>query len=217
VERIDDRQHELKETLLQSLEQRDSRELLASDVYAAYAKLAGLYSTLRTEGSLGITSAASSSKSQTDDTNTLKSQIAELYKTQNTHLQTIKSLETGLTSLQTAEKQLKQELSDLRARRRDLELRAALHGETLREKNHQIQILQDELLTTGISLSVLEERAAKVEEENKSLLERWMVRIKAEAEKMNDANEFLEGIRGMRLESPGPGEEPSDEKEDIVS
>jgi hypothetical protein len=39
----------------------------------------------------------------------LKSQIAELYKAQNTHLQTIKSLETGLSSLQQAETQLKQE------------------------------------------------------------------------------------------------------------
>ena len=29
---------------------------------------------------------------------------------------------------------------DLRSRRRDLELRAALHGETLREKNQQIQV-----------------------------------------------------------------------------
>jgi Autophagy protein 16 (ATG16) len=73
-------------------------------------------------------------------------------------------------------------------------------------------------LTTGLSLTVLEERAAKIEEENKSLLERWMVRIKAEAEKMNDANEFLEGIRGMRLESPVGGEEGSiEEKADSVS
>jgi hypothetical protein len=31
-------------------------------------------------------------------------------------------------------------LSDLRARRKDLELRAVLHGETLREKNQQIQV-----------------------------------------------------------------------------
>jgi len=39
----------------------------------------------------------------------LKSQVTELYKAQNANLQTIKSLEDGLTSLQQAEKQLKQE------------------------------------------------------------------------------------------------------------
>jgi hypothetical protein len=86
-----------------------------------------------------------------EETASLKSQVAELYKAQNANLQTIKSLEAGLTSLQQAEKQLKQEycpnfettnlrLSDLRTRRKDLELRAALHGETLREKNQQIQV-----------------------------------------------------------------------------
>jgi hypothetical protein len=57
-------------------------------------------------------------------------------------------------------------------------------------------------LTTGISLTVLEERAEKLEAENKTLLERWMTRMSAEAEKMNDANEFLERIRGMRMSSP---------------
>jgi hypothetical protein len=63
----------------------------------------------------------------------------------------------------------------------------------------------------------LEERAEKLEEENKSLLERWMVRIRAEAEKMNDANEFLEGVRGMRMESPISGEDVSmGEKPDTV-
>ena len=55
---------------------------------------------------------------------------------------------------------------------------------------------------------MLEEKAAKLEEENKALLERWMAKIKAEAETMNDANEFLERIRGMRMSSPvGGGED----------
>jgi hypothetical protein len=61
-------------------------------------------------------------------------------------------------------------------------------------------------------LTVLEERAEKLEVENKSLLERWMTRIKVEAEKMNDANEFLERIRGMRMSSPVAGEDPAIEE-----
>jgi len=88
-----------------------------------------------------------------DEQGTLKAQVAELYKTQNAHLQTIKSLETRLASVQDAEQRLKQEfcsqtafsgtddrLAALRDRRNDLELRAVLHGETLREKNQQIQV-----------------------------------------------------------------------------
>jgi Autophagy protein 16 (ATG16) len=59
-------------------------------------------------------------------------------------------------------------------------------------------------------LTVLEERAAELEKENKSLLERWMRRIKSDAEKMNDANEFLEQIRGMRLSSPVATDNPEE-------
>jgi hypothetical protein len=56
-------------------------------------------------------------------------------------------------------------------------------------------------------LTVLEERSVKLQEENKSLLERWLAKIKDEAETMNDANEFLERIRGMRMSSPASGED----------
>src|SRR5580704_10792456 len=105
---------------------------------------------------------------------------------------------------------LKSRLTNLRARRKELEGRASFHSQILRDKDKQIQvfhfkvdlisqILQDELLTTGISLTVLEERATKLEEENKSLLERWLYRMKLDAEKMNEANEFLEHIRSMKL------------------
>ena len=85
------------------------------------AKLASLYATLRTKGSPGTTSSAvpisqkylllreSRLTYTSDDITTLRAQIAELYKTQNTHLQTIKSLESGLSSLQQAEGQLKRE------------------------------------------------------------------------------------------------------------
>jgi len=61
-------------------------------------------------------------------------------------------------------------------------------------------------------LAVLEERSAKLEEENKSLLERWLAKIKAEAETMNDANEFLERIRGMRMSNPTADDTAVEEK-----
>jgi hypothetical protein len=99
-------------------------------------------------------------------------------------------------------------LAALRERRNDLELRAVLHGETLREKNQQIQVLQDELLATGISLNVLEAKSVKLQEENKELLERWLAKVEADADGMNEANQFLEQIRGMRMSSPtSAGEE----------
>jgi hypothetical protein len=173
-----------KEIVLLSLEQRDAREPLSSDIYEACKlrfrspcscpdlKLATSYATLRAEGCAGIpfpTSLTPQTYSSischviplvnehdvdySDELGSLKAQVAGFYKTQNTNLQTIKSLETNLTSLQQEEKQLRKEfnnqfsmlilsrISDLRTRRKDLELRAALHGEELREKNQQIQVI----------------------------------------------------------------------------
>jgi hypothetical protein len=64
---------------------------------------------------------------------------------------------------------------------------------------------------------VLEERAGNLEAENKELLERWMKRMSAEAEKMNDANDFLESIRGMRMSSPAADETTTvDEKKEEI-
>ena len=71
----------------------------------------------------------------------------------------------------------------------------------------EVQVLQDELLTTGITLNVLEARATKLEAENKELLERWLAKVKADADSLNEANEFLEQIRGMRMASPTSGGE----------
>jgi len=55
----------------------------------------------------------------------------------------------------------------------------------------------------------LEQRVERLEQENKALLERWLAKINAEAETMNDANEFLEQIRGLRMSSPAAGEDTS--------
>jgi len=119
-----------KAVVLQSLEQRDTRELVSADVYdACYhlgtlecsdfadLKLANAYGTLRVEGLPGIPPATSRtlphasfpSLIDRDEQGTLKAQVAELYKTQNAHLQTIKSLETRLASVQDVEQRLKQE------------------------------------------------------------------------------------------------------------
>lgn len=53
-------------------------------------------------------------------------------------------------------------------------------------------MLQDEILTYQIQLNIVEENASKLQSENKELVRRWMERVSREAEKLNDANAFLE-------------------------
>lgn len=54
-----------------------------------------------------------------------------------------------------------------------------------------MQDLQDEVLALNLQLNVAEQQKAKVQAENKQLVERWMKRVGQEAEAMNLANEPL--------------------------
>lgn len=60
------------------------------------------------------------------------------------------------------------------------------------KKSTEIQNLQDDLLVLQLSLNVSESKAKKLEDENNNLVERWMKKMSEEADKMNDANAFLE-------------------------
>lgn len=53
------------------------------------------------------------------------------------------------------------------------------------------QNVQDELLALTLQLNVTEQKKAKIEADNKELVERWMKRKGQEAEALNLANEPL--------------------------
>ncbi|KAK9362409.1 autophagy protein 16-domain-containing protein [Lipomyces starkeyi] len=78
--------------------------------------------------------------------------------------------------------------------KKKLESRLKARDEEYRERNKSIQILQDEILTYQIQLNVAEDKVNKLEKENRELVNRWMERVSREAEKLNDANAFLERL-----------------------
>ena len=65
----------------------------------------------------------------------------------------------------------------------------------VREKNKSIEIINDELLSNQIQINVLNGDIQNLKQENETLIERWMDKVKKDAEKLNDANEFLESIK----------------------
>lgn len=50
--------------------------------------------------------------------------------------------------------------------------------------------MQDELVSLNLQFNMAEERAKKMEKENKELVDRWMTRVGQEAEAMNKASKF---------------------------
>lgn len=55
-------------------------------------------------------------------------------------------------------------------------------------------MLQDELRTLSLELNQVEARNDDLKRDNASLLQRWLDRARDEADKVNEANRFLEEI-----------------------
>ena len=61
--------------------------------------------------------------------------------------------------------------------------------------NVLLQILHDEINTLQLELSQIEERNATLTKDNAKLLQRWLDAKQADANKMNEANEFYENMK----------------------
>jgi autophagy-related protein 16 len=67
-----------------------------------------------------------------------------------------------------------------------------------------LQILHDEISTLQLELGQIEERNRDFKKDNAKLLQRWLDAKQAEANKMNEANEFYETMRTQRRTRPDP-------------
>ncbi|CAJ2506335.1 Uu.00g004650.m01.CDS01 [Anthostomella pinea] len=80
-------------------------------------------------------------------------------------------------------------VADLAAERNSILARLKDRSEELAGKNKLLKDVQDDNLTLNIQLDVTEQKVAKVQAENKELVDRWMKRMGHEADAMNRQNE----------------------------
>lgn len=64
----------------------------------------------------------------------------------------------------------------------------------IKEKNKTIELINDELLVLQMQVKVLTNSVQQLTAENENLIQRWMDKVSADAEKLNDANQFLSSI-----------------------
>lgn len=57
--------------------------------------------------------------------------------------------------------------------------------EEIRLKSKLVEQAQDEQVALGLQLNMAEARSGKLEKENKELVDRWMIRMGEEAERVN--------------------------------
>ncbi|EGV65300.1 autophagy protein 16, interacts with Atg12p-Atg5p [Yamadazyma tenuis] len=98
----------------------------------------------------------------------------------------IQKLEEKLVHTNKLNRQLEKETAALKGKITSLTFEIA-------EKNKAIETINDELLSCNIQNNILSKTADDLTEENESLVQRWMERVKLDAEKLNDANELVQG------------------------
>ncbi|KAI6082897.1 autophagy protein 16 [Hypoxylon rubiginosum] len=135
-----------------------------------------------------VTSTADAASS---DANTvqIKLELAEALRSKGQLQSRLKVAEGELQKLRSKTKVDNKRISDLTIERNTLMAKLKDRNEELVGKNKMLKDIQDENLTLNIQLDVMEQKVAKVAAENKELVDRWMKRMRHEADAMNIENE----------------------------
>lgn len=97
----------------------------------------------------------------------------------------VQSKNAKIRSLEVAEQKLSKSIDVLKLRVIDLK-------NEIQEKNKSIELINDENLSSQIQNNVLAKKVRELSTENDSLIKRWIDKVKADAERMNEVNEMLE-------------------------
>jgi autophagy-related protein 16 len=146
----------------------------------------------------------------------LRDELATVYKTQGQNAQRLLSMNE---TLREKEELSRVDTDNLRKAREDvvnLRRKVEQHNELMAEKDRTAQvstgwlylvaqtgiraltfcqILHDEINTLQLELGQIEERNATLSKDNAKLLQRWLDAKQAEANKVNEANDFYEDMR----------------------
>ncbi|KAK9316082.1 autophagy-related protein 16 [Lipomyces starkeyi] len=205
-----------RSTMVKSIEmERDVREMKNYYIIDAYTKLAERAAAAETNPVGLMTGAGTSNR----ELARIRVELESLYNNQSSSKSIIETLEAEAEKLKLYNTRIDAEYDTLTATRfeklqldkKKLESRLKTRDEEYRERNKSIQILQDEILTYQIQLNVAEDKVNKLEKENRELVNRWMERVSREAEKLNDANAFLESIDRNRQRNREANREPKRE------
>ncbi|KAF2087288.1 autophagy protein 16 [Saccharata proteae CBS 121410] len=101
----------------------------------------------------------------------------------------VDSLNSDLRVLKTKSATDSRTIADLTRKATILERKLKDRESEIKEKGRLVEDLQDELVSLNLQFNMAEQKAEKAEKENREILERYLARVKMEAEEMNDDNE----------------------------
>jgi len=179
---------------LAALEARDKREKATLDIFNAYTKLADRTASLSAEPTPASIS-ASAEKLPTGTSNAppdtqLRTELLAAQRSKTELHARLKITTEELEKLRRSGRAGSQRVAELAADKAGLERRVRDRDEELKGKGRLLEDVQDEMISLNLQLNMAEEKTAKLQRENKELVDRWMVRMGREAEAMNDASRF---------------------------
>ncbi|KAL7750793.1 hypothetical protein RI367_003750 [Sorochytrium milnesiophthora] len=126
-----------------------------------------------------------------EENTTLRENVKQLQKKyQHASAQAKQSIE--------ATKEVTNQYNHLRAKFQAAVLKNRELVQALKDKDAVIQLLRDEAQTRELELNTTEDKLAKLQKENRQLVERWVKKMEEEAEKMNEANHFIQSVAVMK-------------------
>jgi autophagy-related protein 16 len=125
----------------------------------------------------------------------LRDELATVYKTQGQNAQRLLSMNETLREKEELSRVDTENLRKTREEVSSLRKKVEQHSELMAEKDRTAQILHDEINTLQLELGQIEERNTTLTKDNAKLLQRWLDAKQAEANKMNEANDFYEDMR----------------------
>jgi len=125
----------------------------------------------------------------------LRDELATVYKTQGQNAQRLLAMNETLREKEEAARLDAEALRKTRDEVATLRRKVDQHNELMAEKDRTAQVLHDEISTLQLELGQIEDRNQTLTKDNAKLLQRWLDDKQAQANKLNEANDFYEDMR----------------------
>ncbi|GAA6006217.1 hypothetical protein JCM11491_002074 [Sporobolomyces phaffii] len=142
---------------------------------------------------------------------TLRHDLSEQYKLQSLNAQRLLSLTDQLRDAEERGREDREELRSLRHEVEGLRDKQRSFRDVVADKEKQLLILQDDHTSLSLELNQQDLLISRLKEDNKNLLDRWLEAKREEAERMNEANEWVSQARRLKV-----GDETKEGDEDEV-
>jgi len=210
-----------QEVLRQRLVERNTREAAFAAIFEQYKRLAQQTKLLKERNASllkAVGSVRSNPNSSTvfvpgaDDNpvrvayvaslesqiSALRDEMAAVYKTQGQNAQRLLSMTETLREKEELARSESENVRKARDEIASLRRKVDQHNEQMTEKDRALQFLHDEINTLQLELGQIEERNGILTRDNAKLLQRWLDAKQAEANRLNEANEFYEDMKSRR-------------------